>query len=144
MITGRPSKPELRLSSEPELPEDEVLSRLLFDRPIGQLSALEAVQLAQSAGQLTGLLSSGPGVLGSVKRTLGVDRLEFRGSETGEGPGTVAAGRYVGNDVYVGVEQELGTGQSRATVQYEVTDNIQLRGEVGRDSKVGVQFEWDY
>lgn len=143
-VSGTPSKPAVKLTSEPALPEDEVLARLLFDRGLGDLSALEAVQLAQSAAQLTGVLGGGPGVLDDFRRSLGVDRLELRGSETGEGLGTVAAGRYIGDEVYLGVEQDLGTGESRATVEYDVTEAIRLRGEVGRESKVGVQFQWDY
>lgn len=143
-VTGTPEKPQVTLTSDPPVPEDEVLSQLLFNRGIGQLSALEALQLAQGAAQLTGVLGSGPGVLDTVRRGLGVDRLEFRGSETGEGLGTVAAGRYIGDKIYLGVEQDLSTGQSEATVEYDINQNIQLRGEVGRTSQVGVQFEWDY
>ena len=143
-VTGRPSKPTVKLSSQPPYPEDEVLARLLFNRGAGQLSALEAVQLAQSAAQLSGLFGGGPGFVDNVKRSLGVDRLEFRGSEDGSGAGTVAAGRYIGDNIYVGVEQELGTGQSKATVEYGITDHIKARGEVGTESKVGVQFQWDY
>lgn len=143
-VTGRPSRPSVKLSSQPPYPEDEVLARLLFNRGAGQLSALEAVQLAQSAGQLSGLFGGGPGFVDKVKRSLGVDRLEFRGSDDGSGAGTVAAGRYIGDKLYVGVEQELGTGQSKATVEYGVTDHIKARGEVGNESKVGVQFQWDY
>jgi translocation and assembly module TamB len=143
-ISGRPSKPSVKLSSQPPYPEDEVLARLLFNRGAGQLSALEALQLAQSAAQLTGLFGGGPGLVDNVKRSLGVDRLEFRGSEDGTGAGTVAAGRYIGENLYVGVEQELGTGESKATVEYGITQHIKARGELGTESKVGVQFEWDY
>ncbi|MFY8092121.1 MAG: translocation/assembly module TamB domain-containing protein [Niveispirillum sp.] len=143
-VTGRPSKPMVKLSSQPPYPEDEVLARLLFNRGAGQLSALEAVQLAQSAAQLSGLFGGGPGFVDNIKRSLGVDRLEFRGSEDGTGAGTVAAGRYIGDKIYIGVEQELGTGQSKATVEYGITDHIKARGEVGTESKVGVQFQWDY
>lgn len=143
-VSGRPSKPSVKLSSQPPYPEDEVLARLLFNRGAGQLSALEALQLAQSAAQLTGLFGGGPGLVDNVKRSLGVDRLEFRGSEDGTGAGTVAAGRYIGENLYVGVEQELGTGESKATVEYGITQHIKARGELGTESKVGVQFEWDY
>ncbi|MDG5496780.1 translocation/assembly module TamB domain-containing protein [Niveispirillum sp. BGYR6] len=143
-IGGRPSKPSVKLSSQPPYPEDEVLARLLFNRGAGQLSALEALQLAQSAAQLTGLFGGGPGLVDNVKRSLGVDRLEFRGSENGTGAGTVAAGRYIGENLYVGVEQQLGTGESKATVEYGITQHIKARGELGTESKVGVQFEWDY
>ncbi|WP_029012007.1 translocation/assembly module TamB domain-containing protein [Niveispirillum irakense] len=143
-VSGRPSKPTVKLSSQPPYPEDEVLARLLFNRGAGQLSALEALQLAQSAAQLTGLFGGGPGFVDDVKRSLGVDRLEFRGSEDGTGAGTVAAGSYIGDNLYVGVEQELGTGESKATVEYGITRHIKARGELGTESKVGVQFEWDY
>lgn len=143
-VTGRPSKPSVKLSSQPPYPEDEVLARLLFNRGAGQLSGLEALQLAQSAAQLSGLFGGGPGLVDNVKRSLGVDRLEFRGSEDGSGAGTVAAGRYIGDNLYVGVEQELGTGESQATVEYGITRHIKARGELGTESTVGIQFEWDY
>jgi translocation and assembly module TamB len=143
-VTGRLPRPQVELTSDPAAPRDEVLSRLLFDRPVGELSAFDALQLAQSAAQLSGIFGGGPGVLDRVKRSLGVDRLEFKGSETGQGAGAVAAGRYIGRRTYVGVEQDLGTGQSKATVEYEINKHINLQAGVGNDNEVGVEFKWDY
>jgi translocation and assembly module TamB len=145
-VSGRVSAPEVKFSSEPELPQDEVLARVLFGKGVDQLSAFEAVQLAQSAAQLAGIGGGGPGVLDRVRRALGVDRLDITSGsgDAGSQPG-VAAGRYLNENVYVGVEQDVGGG-SRATVELDVTDNIQLEADVGgrKGSSVGVQFEWEY
>jgi translocation and assembly module TamB len=49
-ITGPASQPVFALTSEPALPQDEVLSRLLFAKASGNLSAFQALQLAQGRG----------------------------------------------------------------------------------------------
>src|SRR5690606_2009201 len=45
-IRGTAAKPEITLTSSPVLPNDEVLSQVLFGRSASQLSPLEAAQLA--------------------------------------------------------------------------------------------------
>ena len=52
-LTGTALHPDIRFSSTPALPEDEVLSRVLFGTSITTLSAPEAIQLA-------GALASAP------------------------------------------------------------------------------------
>jgi translocation and assembly module TamB len=49
-VTGTGLRPEIAFSSTPALPQDELLSRLLFGTSITNLSAPEAVQLAACGG----------------------------------------------------------------------------------------------
>ena len=148
-ISGTANQPKLELTSPQGLPQDEVLARVLFGKSVGSLGAVEAVQLAQSAATLAGI-GGGTGVLDKVRRTLGVDRLEFSGGEDGKG-GSVEAGRYVSDRVYVGVEQGVGSGgtsQSRAKVEVDLTKNLKAEAGVGTgasaDTRLGLKFEWDY
>src|SRR5207245_4846835 len=53
-IGGFASAPTVTLSSTPPVPQDEILSRVLFNRGVGQLSAGEGLQLAAAAGTLPG------------------------------------------------------------------------------------------
>ena len=62
-ISGTVSKMKLSLSSEPSLPKDEILSRILFGRSANELSRLEALQLAGAVAQLAGFGSGGGGML---------------------------------------------------------------------------------
>ncbi|WP_044561646.1 translocation/assembly module TamB domain-containing protein [Azospirillum sp. B4] len=145
-ITGRLSKPTVALTSDPPRPQDEVLSRLLFDRPISQISALEALQLAQGVAQLSGVLGSGPGILDNVKHSLGVDRLEFSSAAVGaSGFGTVSAGRYINSRTYIGVAQSVGSSGTTVTLEYALTPRLRLNGAVGStDDTVGLKYQWDY
>lgn len=142
-VTGTAGHPSIALTSPQGLPQDEVLARVLFGKPASELGAAEAVQLAQSAAELAGY--GGGGMLDTVRRTLGVDRLEFSQGENGQ-PGGLEAGSYISRNVYVGVEQGIGADQSRAKVEIDLTDTVRAEAKVGgsEGTSVGVKFEWDY
>lgn len=143
-ITGPADDPALQLTSSPPLPEDEILSQLLFGQARGELTAFQAIQLAESAAALAGWGGTG-GILSDVRSTLGLDRLDIESDE--EGDVSVEAGRYVSEGVYLGVRQDVtGTNESEVQVEIEVTPNITVESGVGTNSsgRVGVNFEWEY
>ncbi|WP_425403654.1 translocation/assembly module TamB domain-containing protein [Hwanghaeella sp.] len=141
LLEGRASKPEITLTSEPSLPQDEVLSRLLFGKTASSLSPLEAAQLAASASELAGG-GSGIDVLGTIRDFVGVDVLEV---DTSGGDAAVKAGSYVADGVFVGAKQGAAPGSSSVTVEVEVTPNISVTTESGQtSSNAGVNFKWDY
>jgi len=144
-VEGRASAPALAFSAQPELPEDEVLSRILFGKSTTELSTVEAVQLAESAAQLTGVGPGGPGLVDRVRRAVGVDRLDVETGEGGTGA-TISAGRYVSENVFVGVRQGTEAESSGVTVEIEVTPNVTVNSDVGSSGRtsVGIGLEWDY
>src|SRR5262249_5955867 len=71
-LTGSPLPQHLQLTSSPQLPQDEVLSRVLFGRDAGQITPAEGVQLAVAARNLA---SGDPGLLDRLRTSLGLDRL---------------------------------------------------------------------
>lgn len=145
VVSGTARQPKIELTSPQGLPQDEVLSAVLFGKSVGDLGAAEAVQLAQSAAALAGVGGSGGGLLDRVRRGLGVDRLEFSQGADGKG-GAVQAGRYVSDRVYVGVEQGIGPNQSRAKVEVDITKSLKAQADVGANSETrfGLTFERDY
>jgi translocation and assembly module TamB len=72
-VTGRASDLDISFSSQPELPEDEVLARLIFDRGIDQLSPLQLAQLAAAAAELAG--GADTGLLGALRGATGRDQI---------------------------------------------------------------------
>ena len=105
IVDGRASKPRLRFSSKPAVPEEEVLPRVLFGRSKQSLSASEAVQLAS---WIATLASGEAGVLDRARETLGVDVLRFESDPSGESAsGSLSVGRYVTEDIYLGARQSL-------------------------------------
>lgn len=148
-VSGSASAPKFALSSNPDLPQDEILARMLFGKAAGSLSPLEALQLAQAAASLAGV-ETGPGILDKLRQATGLDRLSVdtgQSDSSGKSSGpSLSAGRYVSEGVYVGVKQGAQPNSSAATVEIDVTPHIKVETDVGADagSKVGVNMQWDY
>ncbi|HEX7781512.1 MAG TPA: translocation/assembly module TamB domain-containing protein [Sphingobium sp.] len=100
-VTGTAQNPEIAFTSTPSLPQDEVLSRILFGSNVSNLSATQAIQLAAA---LNGLRGGGGGLnpLGKLQGASGIDRLRVLGSDSATGRGTaLAAGQHLTDNVYV-------------------------------------------
>ena len=143
-LFGAASRPELELTSRPELPQDEILARVLFGKRTTQLSPVEALQLAAAAAELSG--KGGPGVLDFARDLVGVDVLRVESGDDGSGTPALAAGKYVTDKVFVGVKRGAEQGSGSAAVEIEVYPNVLLESGVGQrgSSNLGVKFEWDY
>ena len=143
-VEGPARAPRITLSSVPDMPEDEILSRLLFGKSAGALSPFELLQLAQATANLAGV-NTGPGVLDKIRKSTGLDRLSLQETDPTAGP-SLSAGRYVSDGVYVGVSQGAKSDSSAATVEIEVTPHVKVESEVGSGGtgKAGVNLEWDY
>ena len=120
-IQGTANRPQITLTSSPVLPNDEVLSQVLFGASASQLSPLEAAQLASA---LTALASGGGfDVIGGIRSFARLDRLALvGGGQTGV---SVAGGKYLTDNVYV---ELAGGGRAGPSVQveYRVTRNLSL------------------
>jgi translocation and assembly module TamB len=145
LVTGTGLKPEIRFASVPQLPQDELLSRLLFGTSITNLSAPEALQLASAVAAL----QSGSGSLdpiNAVRRAVGLDRLRILPADVATGQKTaISAGKYVGRKLFVEVITD-GQGYSATRVEYQVTRWLSILSSVstiGRAS-ANVRVSKDY
>lgn len=144
-VTGTGQKPEIRFTSIPALPEDELLSRLLFGTSITNLSAPEALQLAAAVGSLRGG-SGGLNPINAVRRAAGLDRLRILPADPTIGTGTaIAAGKYIGRRTFVEVISD-GQGYSATRVEFQITRWLSLLSSIstiGRQS-ASVKVSRDY
>ena len=140
-VSGRVSDPDITFSSEPQLPEDEVLARLIFNRGINELSPFQIAQLAAAAAELAG--GGNTSLLGSLRSATGLDDIDI--VTDAQGNPALRAGRYIQDNIYLGVEAGA-RGSTRATINLDITDNLKARGSVGAggDSGVGIFYEKDY
>ncbi|GLS45037.1 translocation/assembly module TamB domain-containing protein [Methylobacterium brachythecii] len=142
-VSGPANQPVFALSSDPALPQDEVLSRILFKKASGSLSPFQALQLAQAAAQLSGA-AGGPDAFEAARKGLGLDSLDVSTGASG-GP-AVGASRYIAKDLSVGVKAGAKPADTAATVNYDLTRRIKLNGEAGSDGRtsLGVGAEWEW
>ncbi|QYO75960.1 translocation/assembly module TamB domain-containing protein [Devosia salina] len=141
-LSGRASAPDISFSSNPTLPQDEVLSRLIFNRSMGELSPIQLAQLAAAAAELVGG-GGGGGLVDSLRGAAGLADLDVVTDD--QGNVGVQAGTYLQDNVYLGVTAGAN-GQSKVTINLDVTEDLTIKGAAGQDgnSSVGVFYEKDY
>jgi translocation and assembly module TamB len=139
-ITGLADAPKIELSSTPDLPQDEIMARLLFGESAAQLTALQVVQIGAALAQLGGG-GGGLNPLAKIQKTLGLDRLTV-GSDSNPGTSansstnngySVEAGRYVSSRVFVAVKEST-TGTSQLAVDVDLTKHLKLQTRLGNGS----------
>ena len=130
-ISGSAKDPKIALSSVPDMPQDEILSQLLFNTSTSKLSPL---QLAQIAAGLASFSGAAPGFdpLESLRTTFGLDRLSV-GSNSSGSP-TLEAGRYLARGVYLGAKQSASGNGTQATVQIDLAKGLKLETAAGSGS----------
>ena len=144
-VTGYALKPEIGFTSTPALPQDELLSRLLFGTSITNLSAPEALQLAAAVAALQ---DGGNGInpINAVRRAAGLDRLRILPADPQTGQGTsIAAGKYVTRRLYAEIVTD-GQGYSATQVEFQVTRWLSLLSSIstlGRQS-ANIRVSKDY
>lgn len=143
-VTGTGNNPDIAFNSVPALPEDELLSRVLFGASISDLSAPEAVQLAAAVASL----NSGGGLdpINQLRKAVGLDRLRILPSDVDSGQGTsIAAGKYITRRAYVELITD-GKGYSATTLEFQITRWLSILSSIstlGRQS-ANVQVSRDY
>jgi translocation and assembly module TamB len=142
-VSGPISALELSISSEPPLPSDEIISRLLFGHAASEITPIQGLQLAYALNTLAGGQGDGWDVMGYTRNLLGVDRLEVKQSDE-NGEFTVGAGMYVNRGVYLELEQGLSPGSGKGTVQVEITPDVTIESEIGGELDAGIGIRWKH
>ncbi|MGI8568240.1 MAG: translocation/assembly module TamB domain-containing protein [Methylocella sp.] len=132
-ITGDPADPQFIFTSSPDMPQDEILSRLLFGAPSGQLSPTQALALAQAAA----IYSGGNDALEGLRRSLGLGD-----ASNSNNPLT----KFLGDRVSLGVHTGATPAQTGVGMNISVYKRLKAKGSIdasgGASVGVGAEYEW--
>jgi translocation and assembly module TamB len=144
-VTGTGLKPEISFASVPQLPQDELLSRVLFGTSLANLSAPEALQLAAAVAGLQGG-EGGLDPINAIRRAAGLDRLRILPADIATGQKTaLSAGKYLTRKLFVEVITDA-QGYSATRVEYQMTRWLSILSSIstiGRTS-ANVRVSKDY
>ncbi len=150
-VRGTAARPEITLSSTPQLPQDEVLSQVLFGSSAAQLSGGQAAELASAVASLAG--GGGFDFLGRLRQFAGLDRLSVGQAAPGiavsngkyvatnTNSTAVSGGKYVTDNVYVELTGGGREGPS-ASVEWRVLKNFSVISQVGTQGDAQLSIQW--
>jgi translocation and assembly module TamB len=137
-VSGPANQPAFAITSSPSLPQDEILSRLLFQTTSGNLSAFQALELANAVATLSGRGDA----LDSLRKTLGLSSLNLGSS----GGGFLGLGRAINDRISVNVTTGVQPQNNGVNVNLDLTRHIRLQAGVDASggTDVGVGAQWEY
>lgn len=138
-VRGSAQAPEITFSSSPSLPEEEILSRLLFGDSVTTLSATDALQLGAAVASLRG--GSGMDPINRLRGAIGLDRLRIVPADPALGRETgVALGKNLGRRFYIELVTD-GQGYSATQIEYRITSWLALLASVSTIGRNSVLLE---
>ncbi|MEA1014501.1 translocation/assembly module TamB domain-containing protein [Sphingosinicella sp. LY1275] len=140
-ISGRSTDPQIRFSSSPALPQDEIMARLLFGGSVNELSALQIVQLGASLNTLRGS-SGGLNPLGQLRSATGLSRLRILGADEATGRGTaISAGFYISNKIYLEVITDT-RGFTATQIEIALSKALSLLSQTGTSGSTNINLRY--
>lgn len=141
IVEGPANEPTVSFESSPTGPQDEVLAQLLFGRNLSEISAFQALQLANAVATLAG--RGGSGVVSNLRDRFGLDDLDV--TTTDDGETALRIGKYLSDNVYTDVTAASdGTGE--VSLNIDLTSDLIGKATLGSDgnSSIGLFYEKDY
>lgn len=135
----------ITLESEPDLPRDEILARVLFGQHLSDVSPVQAITLARYAPVFKRNQST-RSILGRQgPQPFLVDRVSLR-SGAGPGDASIATGKYLSDNFYLEFEQGLGAAQSLISLEWLFAPRWSLKGKTTSQGQgaLGVFWKKDY
>jgi translocation and assembly module TamB len=146
-VTGSAANPQIAFTSNPGLPQDEIVSRILFGSSVTEISALQAVQVAASLNSLRGGGGGGLNPLGQLRSATGIDRLRILGADDTTGRGTaLAAGMYLSDDIYLEIITDA-RGFTATQLEIALSRALSVISQFGSGNSgtnVNVRYSKDY
>jgi translocation and assembly module TamB len=141
VVTGYASKPALALRSDPPLDQADVLSVLLFGKPVAALTESEKGNLQSQAAVATADFFAAD-LERSVADSLGLDILNL---DVGNNlaSGQIGVGKYIRNDVFVSTQQQIGgEKQQEYSIEYNITPDWQIKSSTSPEGESSIDLFW--
>lgn len=140
-LGGRLDHMTVDLRSSPIRSEREILSLLLFNKEITNISPFQSLQLANT---LLALERKAPGsfFLDTFKSTLGIDTIDISSPSLDPNEVTLSVGKYLSEGVIVTLSKDITSEANRVGLEVGLTDEITASAAIGDDADAILSLTW--
>ena len=130
IVKGPVNKPAISFRSNPPLSQREVLSYILFNRGISDITPGQGDELTQSFMSLNSneQTSRSNDFLSRVRNNIGIDRLDFAACDNQNKEFALQAGKYLTENIYVSINKSI-TDAASVAVEAKLHKNLKLQAD---------------
>lgn len=139
-VVGRASSPELNLYSTPSMSDQDILSVLVFDKPLGDLDSQDGLTLLRIVNSLRGdgEASRISKTTDNIRDSLGLTDLSL---ELGNDAPSIEAGKQLSSKFYIGYGYGLLDAAQSLILKYQLSDAWSVKADVGADSGADIRYQ---
>jgi translocation and assembly module TamB len=140
VVTGTARTPLVRLYSQPTMTESDIMSYILFGKPMGREGdRTDLAILGKAARALVGEKTEN-----SLISRLDLDSLDIQSSGGDVSRSIVTVGKYVDPRLYLGLGGSLFSNTYQVILRYALTPRLELETKGGTQSGGGIFFKVDF
>ncbi|HSC22492.1 MAG TPA: translocation/assembly module TamB domain-containing protein, partial [Casimicrobiaceae bacterium] len=144
-ITGTVKVPQVRITSNPPVPENEALAWLVTGQGLNTSGRIDYSALSAASAALLG--RHGKPFTADVAQRLGLDEISLQTSSSATTSGAqgtasqvVVFGKRISDRLSLGYEQGLSLASSAVRLEYALSRQVTLRAEAGTTSGVSIVY----
>ena len=147
-LSGTVKVPQVRVTSNPPVPENEALAWLVTGQGLSNTSRVDYGALSAASAALLG--RSGKPFTADLAQRFGIDDISLKSTATTSGAeGTAASqvvvfGKRISDRLSLGYEQGLSLATSAVRLEYALSRQVTLRAEAGQVSGVGIVYRRNF
>ncbi|MCC5831813.1 MAG: translocation/assembly module TamB domain-containing protein [Chlamydiales bacterium] len=129
-VNGSLDSTQVCFSSNPPMGTNQILSWILFNQDVNELTPFQACRLANVVVQLSGKYT-GPNVFNNIKEGLGIDVFDITNCDIDSADLTFQVGKYISQGTFVGISKSLSGDFDSVLIQTRLYRNFYLEGDYG-------------
>ena len=138
-ITGTANAPEITLFSTPSMTDEDILSMLVFRKPVSELSSQDGIVLLSIASSLQGDGTSQITQLSDkVQQIFGLSTFELNLTDTDP---NVFVGKQISSKLNVGYGYSLLDAVQSLILEYKMSQNWSVKANAGANSGADLQYK---
>ena len=149
-ITGTVKVPQVRITSNPPVPENEALAWLITGQGLNGTGRVDYAALGAASAALLG--RGGKPITADLAQKLGLTDISLQSSATASGTSSaqgaasqvVVFGKRISDRLSLGYEQGLSLASSAVRLEYALSRQITLRAEAGSVSGIGIVYRRNF
>ncbi|MEZ5314762.1 MAG: translocation/assembly module TamB domain-containing protein [Chlamydiales bacterium] len=129
-VSGNLDATHLVFTSNPPMDTNQILSQILFNQGINELTPFQACRLASILVQLSGKYA-GPTIWNNIKAGLGIDVFDITNCDLNSADLTFQFGKYISQGTFVGVSKSLSGDFDSVLIQTRLYHDFYLQANYG-------------
>ncbi len=145
LLNGLIQFPNVHFQSFPPLSQKEILSYILFNKSLNEITPLQAFQLAHALVSLTGGHTPS-NLLEKLKRSVGLDRLDISSSlnENNKDAFSLQVGKYIYRGILISINKSITAESNQLSIEAEIIPNLEAQIEIGDNAETKMMLRWKH